>query len=751
MKMKFGKRTAALLAAALLAGAAGGCGRGEAQDGGASGGGEGAPEDGRGRYVEREEILPEELADWDVKQIFRAEDKIHLLAVREEEGVTRLREWERGEEGFADVTQGWLASMELECGGWLEAQLMQDGSGAQYLFAGYVENEAFKGHLWRSDGETAAEITPEQWSVPNDWGGYEMITGMAALDNGNLIAVSYTAVTLLAGESGAVVESEPMSNFYEGNIATDGENVYFAYSDENGVQIEKRENGRGSDAELISFSGNPSHEAGTFVFDQGTSGAVSIGARKDGTLIAASESGIFLRAGGTENAEWEMLLEGVETDFALADYGCMGLIPLEDGSIYALMSGEEGVKLNRYEYDPDAVTEVREVLKLYTVQESSLLRQAAVLYHREHPDIRIDIQSAYPMYYYDPIDYEAVYQALNTMLMGDDAPDLLVMDHLNLDSYVSKGLLENLDSVVKPMEESGELLSNITEAYAGEDGGRYAVPLQFTFPMGIGRDMTLEDMSSMEALADFLAGQEENYLGSRTAAELVNEFYPYFCGEIVRDKQLDREAMGRNLEYLKAIADNCEMVDAREPNEAGPSMWDLGSEAKFAIQEVRGFRDCMMSMGMVDYIKGDFTAFENQFIPSVQIGICTKSRHGDTAEDFLRFALSESVQNRDYNRGFPVNRRSLEKQAAQDRSGFMVATMITAGDGSYEEFNSKDYPRETADRIVAMCEALEKPVKEDAKIQEVLSETVGAYLDGTQSLEETLQKIEGGLKMYLAE
>ena len=40
---------------------------------------------------------------------------------------------------------------------------------------------------------------------------------------------------------------------------------------------------------------------------------------------------------------------------------------------------------------------------------------------------------------------------------------------------------------------------------------------------------------------------------------------------------------------------------------------------------------------------------------------------------------------------------------------------------------------------------------EDAKIREVLIEALGGYLEGSQSREDTVQKIEDGLKMYLAE
>ena len=67
------------------------------------------------------------------------------------------------------------------------------------------------------------------------------------------------------------------------------------------------------------------------------------------------------------------------------------------------------------------------------------------------------------------------------------------------------------------------------------------------------------------------------------------------------------------------------------------------------------------------------------------------------------------------------------------------------------DFAIQCYSDETADALVAICKALDKPAVEDAKIREVFIEALGAYLDGTQTTEATVQKIEDGLKMYLAE
>lgn len=741
-KRKCRRRSAVLLAAVLLMAALCGCGKDAAQEGSPRGAeGTAGTEQKKGRYVEKEEALPVELADWSVMQIYETEGRLRLLAMKKDGNKVSLREYEKQDSGFADVTQGWIAAMEIVCGDWLDVCLVQGEGDTQYLYTGYMSEgeESYKGHLWkRGEGDAAQEITPAQWLEPDGSGSFAMILGMAALNNGTLAALSYNSFDILAGEDGRLISSETLSTFYESAPVTDGENVYLMSSDGSGVSIERCREGKLSEAETL-----PSPTSG--------SGSISLCILPDGGLVAAGEEGIYQWQDGEGEGSWEKLMEGIETNFGLSDYWCTGMTALEDGRIYALFQTDGGVILNWYEYDPEAVSEVKEVLRLYSVYENSLLKQAAALYHKAHPEVMISIQNVYPMYYYDTPDYDAVYQELNTMLMGDDAPDIVVMDHLNIDSYARKGLLADLNDVVKPLEDEGKLLSSITGSYVDGEGKRYVAPLHFRLNMAIGRDISVENMSSTESLASFLAGQDVSYLGPQTTADLVDKFYPYFCDEIVKDKQLDREALGRYLEYLKAIGENSGMITVRKEDEVAYGMWELASDAKLAFEEVGGFVDCMFPMSMVDYIKGDFTAFENSFIPTMQMGIYAKSPYLDTAKDFLGFALSKQVQDMDSYNGFPVNRESLETLAAKDRSNYMAATMIKGDDGNYIEFDSKSYPKETADKIMAICEKLDRPVKEDSKIREVLIESLEGYLNGAQSKEDTIQKVEDGLKMYLAE
>lgn len=734
--MKYGKGIAALLCTALLAGTLAGCGKKEADAG---------MEPVKGRYTEREEALPTELEGWTVKQMFIEEEKVHLLAAGNEEGKIVLREWAQTDDGFADVTRDWMAGLELPVSGeWVELRLLVPGEGKRCLYAGYVETgeEDFKAHLWTGENGDVKDITPEKWKTfIEELGGYEMPTGIAALDNGTLAVLSYTSADILDGQDGTVLESGEMSAQYD-NIVSDGKNIwiYAAYSDNAGLTLEKRAEGKANDVETVTFP-------------QGD-GQMHFCPMKDGTLVLAGEDGIFRGtkdAGAEGGAAWEKLMAGVETDFGLSDRWCTGIAAREDGVIYALFQKSGGGSLlKKYEYDPDAVIEVTEELKLYTVYESALLNQAAAMYHREHPEVMISIEYEYPRYYYGETDYNAVYQKLNTMLMGDEAPDILVMDHLDIDSYADKGLLEDINDIVGPMEEKGELLSNITSAYLREDGHRYVIPLEFSFNMAVGRDITAEDMASVEALAAFLAAQDCSYMGPLTVSELADRFYPYFCNEIVDGKRLDPEALGRYLEALKVIGDNSGILEAHDKDSRACNVWELASEAKLAFENVEGFNNAMFPLAVRDYIQGEFAAFENCFIPMLQMGICVKSGYKDRAGDFLKYILSETVQQTDAYGGFPVNAAALEENARKDRSEAEAETEIMA-DGAAVEFRIGSYSQETADKLTDMCRELERPAGEDEKIREVLTEALEGYLKGTQSLEETVRMTEDGLKMYLAE
>ncbi len=744
---RIGKRWFAAVAAAVLAmGVCTGCGSESAAgpgDGPGPGNGEPReeqPQEIRGAYVETEISLPEEWSAQSVLQVSRAGDEIRLLVQTEETDGTALREW-KYDGSFAEVTEEWMKEMAFPRAEWMEASLLRNEAGGTWLFAYYPEEgeEDYRGHLWKIADGQAVEITPESWTVLNEqYGFYPVVRGIVAREDGVLAALYYDEVELLSGEDGSVQDSfSALSGNYGEELAAEGSTLYVTAVDD-------------ADAYSSLEQHSPDGETAVVSLPRESSGFVYIDALPDGALISLSREGLFRYR--PEEKEWEMLLDGMDAFFGLTDTWCKGMTAQKDGTVYVLTGQGEKLSLYRYAYDPDAVRRTAETLTLYTVDESYLLQQAAILYHQAHPEVRIQIDAMYSLAeLYSPHDYEAARQELNTILMGKEAPDLVVLDHLDADTYADKGVLADLSDVVSPMEESGALLANITGAFAREDGSRYVVPLQFGFPMALGREIFAEDMGTMQSLSAFLASADESYMGPQTAEELIDQFYPFFGGELAEGGKLNREALSEQLMYLKAIADNCGLVAQHENGARAYGVWDLASRAKLAFDEAEGFKDCMLPLSMAKQIDGEFTAFEKVFTPGIRIGVCAQSEHLDTALDFLRFALSQEVQDTDYRHGFPVNAASLLVQMGQDRSDAEAVASLASADGEDEVLYINVYSEEYAKKLVELCRGLERPAAEDEQIRTVLEETLPDYLSGARSLEETIDRVEAGLKMYLAE
>ena len=709
----------------------------------------------KGRYVETELSLPEEWKDKNISQIFRSGDELHFLVAGGSEGQVSLEEWKLGEgDTLAEVTKDWLKA--LPEGKSLESSdsftLLQDTEGNQYLYGNcYRDEESSSAHLWKETDGSALDITPQKWLEPMDMDGYRFYDApqyVTLTEDGLLVGLSYFSLDVVLAQDGSLVSSQESDSLADSGSLSDnqwvsvaGDTLYLAQADEQGSV-----NG----LLQMQLDGNNGAKAkGVIPFSQDSYSSAYFSVLGDGIVYAADADGFFRCDAGDTN--WQKLLQGVDTGFSLSDQWCRDIVALSDGSVYAWFGSESGDKIMIYRYDPDAVTEVTEELTLYTVEESFFLQQAAVQYHKQHPEVLIHVDAAISMTdkYSGNADYQQIYQDLNTSLTSGNGPDLMVMDHLKLDTYASKGLLLNLQEILQPMEEDGTLLSNITTAYQEADGSRYAVPLQFGLLLAVGRDVQPEEMSSMDAIAKAVSGKTESYLGDRTCGELVEEFYPLIVDDILQNRQVNRDTLRPWLEDLKKIADNCGILPSRKEGRAA-NIWDLGSDVKLVLQETDGFNEAMMPYAVAELLNANVVSMENAFYPKMVIGINSRSEHVETAKDFLRFALSEELQSVDTYEGFPVNAKALETQAAADRSMAEAYTTYDI-DGSTAEFAIKSYSEETANHLMELCQAATLCLKEDTQIETSLTESLQAYLNGQASVEEAMDAVEGSLKMYLAE
>lgn len=735
------RKTLALFLIAVLAVGAAGCGGGQEKTDGP------AKDTTKGRYVESALPLPEGVSADDILQIGKYEGKLFFLEVRksEEEPYFFTEYIQDGQGSFEKKDCDWLNGLELTEPFWRMNYVKGEGEQA-FFFAEYEGD--YWGHLFTTtDGQEGFEITPAGWKEAQDMDGYNYYEcpdwiGMAASDT--LVGGFYDRIEFYHAETGEMLRQMPVSESYLETCVPEKDGYYLFKSSNMRTLtgVERYQNGQNEPVETIAFTEKSSGTMSTYV-----------DVLEDGTVIACTDEGFYRY--DTAKGEWEQTIPARFTSLIMETMWCQGIVATDDGALYALFMGEEeqGTAIMQYVYDPEYTMGEEKTLTVYTIYPCSVVKQAAALFQKSHPEVQVIVETelTYDDMYGGTVDLDSIYSSLNAEILAGNAADVLILDGLKTESFIEKGLLLDIDDVITPMEEKGELLSNITKNYRNEDGTRYHIPLRFAMNLLVGRDVEAGSIQDMKSMAEDFAGRQESMLGARTVEDLVYEFAPYFTDEIIREKQLDKEALKRYLEYLKVIADNCGIVDNYGENYRAEGIWEIASTVYAAFYEAGGFNQSMLPVSAAKLVNGSLACFENAYIPEFEIGIYSQTKEEELAKEFLEFALSTQVQDTDFYDGFPINTVSLENQVKKDRSDAEAYTTIVLEDGQSIGFEIRDFDDTQSAELMEMCKKLDRKVVEDKEVNEKLVDSVAGYLDGSRTLDETVDRVEAGLRMYLAE
>ncbi len=101
-------------------------------------------------------------------------------------------------------------------------------------------------------------------------------------------------------------------------------------------------------------------------------------------------------------------------------------------------------------------------------------------------------------------------KTLNTEIMADNGPDVLILDGIPAATYMERGLLADISGIV---EEAG-LLKNIQDAYETEEGSIYQIPARFAMPVLFGTEENLSEITDLSSLADIVEANQSVYTES---------------------------------------------------------------------------------------------------------------------------------------------------------------------------------------------------------------------------------------------
>lgn len=560
----------------------------------------------------------------------------------------------------------------------------------------------------------------------------KMASGIRALDDGFLVLYGVQGVSRYAADG--TLKGEFSGTAYGFSTYTDGTTLLLGNSDSTA---------------LWSYDLATVKQGETYTFDNFT---FTTRAYMDAeNLYLADSTGIYRQAKGS--TLWEKLVDGDLTSLVMPNLTISGFAADGNGGFGALLAAQDSMQFMRYAFSADTPTNPDTELSIFSLRDNNTVRQAIGEFQRRNPNVRVNFRVG--MDDSSSATAEDIVRTLNTELLAGKGPDLILLDGLNMDSYIDKGVLLDLTDFVKG--QTG-LLSNLTNAYE-KDGELYGVPSRFTFPVMMGSAADVDGMNSLQTLVDrvvrdqggdtrFLRPSSE--LWSENGVEDLMDYYDAIAGGIVKDDgKLDEAALTAFFSAIQTLDKTLKQYTPQsdgsvafvtmaisgggaggyEEINMGPSDLKEG-KALFHTQEMAG-------IFALTFVSQNLSGLENQklapifnsnaYTPKGGIGVNAAGKQQELALSFLEMLLSTTVQDNYLYDGYPVNSSSLDKLVADNLKG------------------------ENDMGFLAMCKTLNAPLRSDAVIRDAVRAQMKGLMDGSATPEQAAASVVEKTQLYLAE
>lgn len=718
------------------------------EEAGGTSGGE-PSENAKGRFLETELKLPEKIAA--VLGVRKCEDGSVVLVGYDENRVGLYME--RSDNQGQDWEEVPLESDDYR----LAAINPEDGSAA--LFGYFPSNEEADIKLAAPDGtmKTLRLSLPEYTGGTGDTTNMIFSAGYAA---GKLFAVDFNRrLYEVNTESGEMKEflKTPVEDITD-VIPLDGQ---LALLTRNGVRLADAKEGAllAEDEELQTALGIVSNDSDTPVY------RVMLASGGSGDeLYYINHEGIFYhRQGGSTT---EQLASGELMSTGDESMGFRGLVYMDDEHflVFAVDSlGNE--RCYSYAYDADASAVPEKQLKVYALEDSTILQQAISAFRKQNQDVFV--RKTIGMSGDDGVTAEDAIKKLNTEIMAGNGPDVLVLDGLPVDSYIEKGVLADIKGLVEEADQADGLFTNITDAF-NKDGAVYQMPLRFYFTAAE-KNEDLEELSGApEKLASYVQSLKGDVpvLCMTSAEMLLYTFYDAYSSSWKTESGIDGESLKNSLQAAKTLYD----IDGYTEEERMPgadygiyqgqtlygtiefgSYARAGNAAQISIGTLVDVTAVRTLYGIETVKAGSFELLcaegQETFVPLVNLGLAQAAGDNELAQNFIRTALSADGQVQ-MTAGFSVNRKAYEN-ACDDGKEFSIGT--SDSDGNHMGYEVKALTAEQRQALTAMLERLKVPMWSDRVVMDLVIREGKKYLQGEQSLEDTVGVITQKVQLYVSE
>lgn len=495
---------------------------------------------------------------------------------------------------------------------------------------------------------------------------------------------------------------------------------------------------------------------------------------EDGSMYILCREGIF-RYGNNAN-QVEQIVDGVITSIGEPSYYPNGIVL--DGEGGMLVGFEEGA-VRRYYYDPELEVKTDLSLKIYSLEENDTMTQAVSAFSAEYKNIKLDYQVGMK----EGITYGDAMRDLTTQILSGNAPDVIMLDGLDIDSLIEKNMLMDISEQEKGWGKNDQLLDNIVRW--NSDGDRlYSVACKFRIPAIAADEDVLKDIHSYSDIADYVERtRESDKMGEYSIIYMPNPIWTiknaliYTAQDVITDSGLDRDELIEMYEdcskvyqnddppieeffspYIGSIGD---FDFDREPYELAPRFTNVMYKPKaIAVGCFNRFDsdyNLATSLDENDHetnvdVRFGLNEDSRVFIPTCNLAVTEASEQKEAALKFLAFALDEQQQKKPENKdGFSVNKAALKHFYSQYTDPDTYVGIGSSDDNGKQLYNISVYwvDAEESKEFDDYINALDTPLVISSEITDIIVSAGERYLDGVitaeQAADEAIAKID--LKM----
>ena len=699
----------------------------------------------KGRYVEEDIELPSDVSGI-VSLVVSPEKNIELYAYGDNNDFTKYlyidKKWEK-DELDASIKAISTDSIQID-------KVFYGEDKRLYILVTLNPDMISELHKISDSGELEKIDMKRFNDVYEEWDNLHYLPyTIDALENGTLVASYYWSDIELYSPDGQTITGE----FDCGNPPTMiayGNSVYFVGEKQSEIiRVDTKKNEKQtfaqfdfeiSDKAIIRYDGNTS-----YICD--TSG---IHLNKDGSSI------------------WETVVDGEQSSLGIPSQTLVDFLLGTEDDYYLVIYGTGKRVIKHITYDDNVNISPKAELTIFSIEDSNTIRQAINMFRNSHPDISINYRVVNPnsefKYTYGiknpdaTVTLQEQINALNTELLAGKGADIIVLDGLPIDSYIEKGVLEDMGDIFNPMIENDELLSNIADDY-NDDGKVYTMPVRIRVPFIYGSSEAVEAAGSLKDLATYTESNNDIPLFDPSNYRAMTAWLLLlYYDQILNDtNEIDQALLLEFFNNIRVIADN---IGASDNVELDPrnntSDKQLGywvtaysnAHRKFikaGITETRGFCDLMLPLEAVKQWNGTFSAINNTYRASTLVGINSTGTNKEGTKEFVQYLFSEEVQSQGLTDGFPVNKLAMEKLVETD------ADMII---GTFKDlYEFWGYYPTLEDRNLAYEEikALERPMENDSTLIDMILDEAERYLRGDITAEQAVDNTLGSINTYLSE